>query len=267
MMMVRLGKADTLLAGVGQHYPSMMRPALQLLDKKPGVNTVAALYALVFKDRTVFLADTAVNLDRNEAEDIAKVAILSADTVRKFGVEPRVAMLSFSNFGSVEHPMARKMEKATELVKKLRPDIVVDGEMQADTAVLDSIITNTYPFSTIKGTAANTLIFPDMPSANIAYKLLWHLRSRRGHRPDPDGHGQERARAAARMRRQRRGANGGLRGGGREVKIPIRQRKAACISAAFPFGMVFRISPTSWGRKGGSSFFRRAVVADPARKP
>jgi malate dehydrogenase (oxaloacetate-decarboxylating)(NADP+) len=175
MMMVRLGKADTLLAGVGQHYPSMMRPALQLLEKKPGVNTVAALYALVFKDRTVFLADTAVNLDRNEAENIAEIAILSADTVRKFGVEPRVAMLSFSNFGSVEHPLARKMEKATALVKKMRPDIMVDGEMQADTAVLDSIITNTYPFSTLKGLAANTLIFPDMTSANIAYKLLWHL--------------------------------------------------------------------------------------------
>jgi malate dehydrogenase (oxaloacetate-decarboxylating)(NADP+) len=175
MMLVRLGKAHTLLAGVGQHYPSMMRPALQLLERKPGVNTVAALYALVFKERTVFLADTAVNLERNEAENLAEIAILSADTVRKFGVEPRVAMLSFSNFGSVDHPLARKVAHATELVKKTRPDIVVDGEMQADTAVLESIISNTYSFSSLKGAPANTLIFPDMTSANIAYKLLWHL--------------------------------------------------------------------------------------------
>jgi len=175
MMLVRLGKADTLLAGVGQHYPSMMRPALQLLERKPGVNTVAALYALVFKERTVFLADTAVNLERNEAENLAEIAILSADTVRKFGVEPRVAMLSFSNFGSVDHPLARKVARAVELVKKMRPDIVVDGEMQADTAVLESIISNTYSFSSLKGAPANTLIFPDMTSANIAYKLLWHL--------------------------------------------------------------------------------------------
>ncbi|MFZ5434201.1 MAG: NADP-dependent malic enzyme [Calditrichota bacterium] len=174
-MMLRLGKADALVAGVSQHYPETIRPALQLLEKKPGVNTVAALYAMVFKDRTVFLADTAVNLDHNEPENLAEIAILAADTVKKFDMEPRVAMLSFSNFGSVDHPDAKRMAKATALVRKMRPDLIIDGEMQADTAVVQSIIDNTYPFSALKGGPANTLIFPDMTSANIAYKLLMRL--------------------------------------------------------------------------------------------
>jgi malate dehydrogenase (oxaloacetate-decarboxylating)(NADP+) len=175
MILLRLGKADAFVAGVAQHYPETIRPALQLLKKKPGVNTVAALYAIVFKERTVFLADTAVNIDRNEPENLAETAILAAETVKKFGMTPRIAMLSFSNFGSVDHPAARKVAKATELVRKMKPDLVIDGEMQADTAVVESIIDHTYPFSTLKGGAANTLIFPDMSSANIAYKLLIRL--------------------------------------------------------------------------------------------
>ncbi|MBU0508721.1 NADP-dependent malic enzyme [bacterium] len=174
-MMLKLGEADALVSGVSQHYPDTIRPALQLLDKKPGVKTVAAMYAMVFKDRTVFLADTAVNIDRNDPESLAEIAILSADTVRKFDIEPRVAMLSFSNFGSVNHPAARRVALAAELVRKMRPDLIVDGEMQADTAVVQAIIDKTYPFSPLRGGAANTLIFPDMTSANIAYKLLMRL--------------------------------------------------------------------------------------------
>jgi malate dehydrogenase (oxaloacetate-decarboxylating)(NADP+) len=175
-VLLRLGKADALVAGVAQHYPDTIRPALQLLEKKPGVHTVAALYAMVFKERIVFLADTAVNIDRSEPENLAEIAILSADTVRnRFGIEPRVAMLSFSNFGSVNHPAAKKVATATDIVRKRRPDIIVDGEMQADTAVVQAILDNTYPFSALKGGPANTLIFPDMTSANIAYKLLMRL--------------------------------------------------------------------------------------------
>ncbi len=110
--LVRMHKADAVVAGVAQHYPDTIRPALQLLHKKPGVKRVAALFALMFKDKTVFLADTAVNVDNNEAEDLAETAILSADTVKQhFGIEPRVAMLSFSNFGSVIHPEAQKMAR------------------------------------------------------------------------------------------------------------------------------------------------------------
>jgi malate dehydrogenase (oxaloacetate-decarboxylating)(NADP+) len=175
-MLVRKGKADAFVAGVAQHYPDTIRPALQLLPKMPGVRNVSAMFALIFKDKTVFLADTAVNVDRNSAEDLAEIAILSADTVKnRFKVEPRVAMLSFSNFGSVNHPEARRVAGAVEIVHRLRPDIIIDGEMQADTAVMETFIEHTYPFSKLKGGAANTLIFPDMTSGNIAYKLLARL--------------------------------------------------------------------------------------------
>jgi malate dehydrogenase (oxaloacetate-decarboxylating)(NADP+) len=175
-MLMRRGRADAMVAGVAQHYPDTIRPALQLLKKKPGVKNVSALFALIFKERTVFLADTAVNVDRDEPDDLAEIAILAADTVKhRFAVEPRVAMLSFSNFGSVNHPKARKVAQAVELVHKLRPDIIIDGEMQADTAVTQELLDMTYPFSTLKGGPANTLIFPDMTSGNIAYKLLARL--------------------------------------------------------------------------------------------
>ena len=174
-MLVRMGQADAMVAGVAQHYPDTIRPALQLLSKRPGVNNVAAMYAIIFKERTIFLADTAVNVDHNEPEDLAEIAILAADTVkRNFSVEPRVAMLSFSNFGSVNHPEAKRVRKATELVKAMRPDIIVDGEMQADTAV-DAQLLSTYPFSALQGGPANVLVFPDMTSANICSKLLLTL--------------------------------------------------------------------------------------------
>ncbi len=175
-MLVRTGHADAMVAGVAQHYSDTIRPALQLIPKAAGVKNVSALYAMLFKDRTIFVADAAVNIDRNEAEDLAEIAILSADTVkRNFAVEPRVAMLSFSNFGSVNHPLAKKVRKATEIVHHLRPDIVVDGEMQADTAVDANIIDTTFPFSALHGGPANVLIFPDMASANICGKLLVKL--------------------------------------------------------------------------------------------
>ena len=175
-MLVRVGQADAMVAGVDQHYPDTIRPALQLLAKEPGVKNVAALYAIIFKERTVFLSDTAVNIDRNEPEDLAEIAILAADTVkRNFTVEPRVAMLSFSNFGSVNHPLAKKVRKATEIVRAKRPDIKIDGEMQADTAVDSTLLDGTYPFSALHGEPANVLIFPDMTSANICSKLLVKL--------------------------------------------------------------------------------------------
>jgi malate dehydrogenase (oxaloacetate-decarboxylating)(NADP+) len=173
IMLLRHKKADALVAGVSQHYSDIIRPALQLLPKKPGIRNVSALFALVFKNRNLYLADVGVNIDANKAEDLAEIAILAADTVRKdFMCEPRVAMVSFSNFGSVPHPLSKKVAEAVRLVKELRPDIVIDGEMQADTAVSEKLLRTTYKFSSLDGEAANTLIFPDMTSANIAYKLL-----------------------------------------------------------------------------------------------
>ena len=114
-----------------------------------------------------------MNIDPS-AEDLAEIALSAAETARRFNVEPRVAMLSFSNFGSTRHPLADKVRRAVEIVKRRAPDLMIDGEMQADTAVMPDIIETTYPFSTLKG-GANVLIFPNLESGNIAYKLLSRL--------------------------------------------------------------------------------------------
>ncbi|HEY6951980.1 MAG TPA: phosphate acyltransferase, partial [Bacteroidota bacterium] len=120
--------------------------------------------------QTIFIADATINIEPS-SDDLADIAILAAEKVRQLDIEPRVAMLSFSNFGGTKHPLAEKVAKAVELVKKRAPDLMVDGEMQADTAVVPEIISEIYPFSSLKG-SANILICPDLTSANIAYKLL-----------------------------------------------------------------------------------------------
>jgi malate dehydrogenase (oxaloacetate-decarboxylating)(NADP+) len=172
-MMVELGDADGLLSGLTHHYAETIRPALQMTGVREGVERVAGAYMLIFDDRVFFLADTTVNIDPT-AEQLAEIAILTADLARRFGVEPRIAMLSFSNFGSNPHPAAKKVREAVELVWKRAPDLVIDGEMQADTAVLTSILEESYSWSQLDG-PANVLIFPELQSANIAYKLLWRL--------------------------------------------------------------------------------------------
>ena len=173
MMMVRSGDAEGLIAGLTQHYPDTMRPALQIIGKAAGVSRIAGLYMMVFKDQTIFIADATVNIEPT-AEDLAEIAILTAEHVKHFNIEPRVAMLSFSNFGSSRHPVAEKVARAVEIVKRHKPDLPIDGEMQADTAVSAEILNSIYPFSTLKQ-PANVLICPDLASANIAYKLLAHL--------------------------------------------------------------------------------------------
>jgi len=169
-MMVYMGDADGFIAGLNQHYPDTIRPALQLIGTRPGVHRVAGIYMLIVKRDIYFFADTTVNIEPT-AEDLAEIAVCAADCARRFGVEPRVAMLSFSNFGSTRHPLAEKVKRATELVRKLQPGLMVDGEMQADTAVCPEIINETYPFSTLRG-GANVLVFPDLAAANCAYKLM-----------------------------------------------------------------------------------------------
>jgi len=169
-MMVYMGDADGFIAGLNQHYPDTIRPALQLIGTRPGVHRVAGIYMLIVKRDIYFFADTTVNIEPT-AEDLAEIAVCAADCARRFGVEPRVAMLSFSNFGSTRHPLAEKVKRATELVRKLQPGLMVDGEMQADTALCPEIINETYPFSTLRG-GANVLVFPDLEAANCAYKLM-----------------------------------------------------------------------------------------------
>jgi malate dehydrogenase (oxaloacetate-decarboxylating)(NADP+) len=128
---------------------------------------------MLLKDRVYFFADTTVNIDPS-AEELAEIALLTAEVARRFNIEPRVAMLSFSNFGSAKHPKVEKVRRATEIVKQRAPDLMVDGEMQADTAVVPEFILEHYPFSTLKP-PANVLIFPDLQTANVAYKLVQRL--------------------------------------------------------------------------------------------
>jgi malate dehydrogenase (oxaloacetate-decarboxylating)(NADP+) len=173
MMMVQSGDADGLISGLTQHYPETLRPALEIVGKREGVRKISGLYMLIFKHRTVFIGDATVNIEPT-AEDLAEIALLTAERVRQFDIEPRIAMLSFSNFGGTRHPLSDKVVRAVELVKKAAPDLMIDGEMQADTAVSPEILNEVYPFCALKE-PANVLICPDLTSANIAYKLLAHL--------------------------------------------------------------------------------------------
>lgn len=173
MMMVQQGDADGLISGLTQHYPETVRPALQIIGKREGVKTIAGLYMLVFKTQTIFIADATVNIEPT-AEDLAGIALLTAEKVRQLDIEPKVAMLSFSNFGSTKHALTEKVRDAVALVKSMDPSLMVDGEMMADTAVSPEILSELYPFSPLQG-PANVLICPDLTSANIAYKLLAKL--------------------------------------------------------------------------------------------
>lgn len=172
-MMVQAGDADGLMNGISRSYPEAIRPAIQTVGVRPG-SKLAGIYMMIFKRRVLFFADTTVNIEPS-AEDLADIAIYTADLSQHFVDEkPRVAMLSFSNFGSNRHPFAIKVSRAVELVKKKRPELVIDGEMQADTALVPEILQENYPFSTLKE-PANILIFPDLQSGNIAYKLMMRL--------------------------------------------------------------------------------------------
>jgi malate dehydrogenase (oxaloacetate-decarboxylating)(NADP+) len=173
MMMVNMGDADAFLGGVTSEYPEVLRPALQIVGTKEGVQHAAGLYIMIANRRVYLFADCTVNIDPT-AETLADIAVLAADfAVKELGLEPRVAMLSFSNFGSAPHAFSNKVREAVKLVKARRPDLVIDGEMQADTAVTEAILQQRFPFSRVHD--ANVLIFPDLGSANISYKLLARL--------------------------------------------------------------------------------------------
>jgi malate dehydrogenase (oxaloacetate-decarboxylating)(NADP+) len=172
-MMVHMGDADGFVAGVSQNFPDTIRPALQIIKTRPDVHRVAAVFVIVTKKDMYFFADTHVNANPT-AEDLAEIAVLAAEVAREFDVEPRVAMLSFSNFGSTTHPLAEKMRRAVELALEKNPELMVDGEMMADTALSAEIMEEEYPFSQLKG-GATVLIFPDLGAANIAYKMMMRI--------------------------------------------------------------------------------------------
>ena len=169
-MMLDNGDVDALISGLTTHYPQTIKPALQCVGVKEGFKIVSGLYIVITKKEVYFFSDATVNVNPT-AEELAQIAISAADTVKEFDVVPKIAMLSFSNFGSAPYPQSVKVKEATSIVKKLRPDLIVDGEMQADTAVVPEIRELDYPFSSLQGNS-NVLIFPSLEAGNIAYKLL-----------------------------------------------------------------------------------------------
>jgi len=171
--MVAKGDADALVSGVNLHYPETIRPALEVIGAHPKAGLVSGMYMLVFERQVVFCADTTVNIDPT-AEQVAQIAFAASRIARTIGMEPKIALLSFSNFGSVRHPQAEKMARAAELLRQRDPTLMVEGEMQADTALDPQIVRRDYPFSSLTE-PANVLIFPNLSAGNIAYKLLDHL--------------------------------------------------------------------------------------------
>jgi malate dehydrogenase (oxaloacetate-decarboxylating)(NADP+) len=170
-VMVHLGHADALVAGIEQHYPDALRPVLQIIGTED--KRAHSVHLMIVKDRVIFFADTTVNIAPN-SEELAEIAISTAEVARRFHLEPRVAMLSFSNFGSARHESVERVRRAVEIVKRERPELTVDGEMQLDTAMTPELMARLFPFSALQ-TAANVLIFPDLQSANIGFKLLKQL--------------------------------------------------------------------------------------------
>jgi malate dehydrogenase (oxaloacetate-decarboxylating)(NADP+) len=171
-MMVKMGAADAFISGLTYDYPDVIRPSLQIHHTAKGAARAAGVYIMIVEDRVYLFTDATVNIEPT-AEDLAEIASLAADFAKRLEIDPRVAFLSFSNFGSTPHPLSEKVRRAVELTKSRRPDLLVDGEMQADSAVVVDIIENRYPFSAVKD--ANVLVFPSLESANIAYKLLARL--------------------------------------------------------------------------------------------
>jgi len=172
-MMVQMDDADALIGGLTYHYPQTIRPALQCIGVKEGYNIVSGMYIVIIKRKIFFFADTTVNVDP-DANQLAEIAISAAETVKKFDIVPKIAMLSFSNFGSAPYPQSIKVAKAVKIVKEKRPDLIIEGEMQADTAVVPDRLEKEFPFSSLKG-SANVLIFPNLEAGNITYKLFQRL--------------------------------------------------------------------------------------------
>ncbi|MCC6772724.1 MAG: NADP-dependent malic enzyme [Gemmatimonadaceae bacterium] len=172
-VMLARGDADAMLTGMTTTYPEALRPALEVVGSSSKSALVAGMYMLVFDKQVVFCGDTTVNIEPT-AEQLSQIAYAAARIVRAFGQTPRVAMLSFSNFGSVRHPEAVRVAEAVALVRQRDPSLMVDGEMQADTAVDSAVLAESFPFSALKE-SANVLIFPNLSAGNIAYKLLRDL--------------------------------------------------------------------------------------------
>ncbi len=170
-MMVETGEADAMISGLTKNYPDTIRPAIQIIGTEDGVKKIAGMYLLLTKRGPLFLADTTVNFNPT-AEELADITLMVAKEVRNFNLTPRIAMLSYSNFGTSDSPEASLVAEARKLVKQRNPSLIVDGEMQASTAFSNDILKDNYPFSELVDQEVNTLIFPNLAAGNIAYNLL-----------------------------------------------------------------------------------------------
>jgi malate dehydrogenase (oxaloacetate-decarboxylating)(NADP+) len=173
-MMVECGDADCMISGLAKNYPDTIRPALQTIGTEEGVQKIAGMYMMLTKKGPLFLADTTVNFNPT-AEELAEITLLVAKEVRHFNITPRIAMLSYSNFGSSDSPEARLVSEARRLIKQKLPSLIVDGEMQASVAFNNELMKENYPFCELVDKNVNTLIFPNLASGNIAYNLLKEL--------------------------------------------------------------------------------------------
>jgi malate dehydrogenase (oxaloacetate-decarboxylating)(NADP+) len=173
-MMVECGDADCMISGLAKNYPDTIRPALQTIGTEEGVKKIAGMYMMLTKKGPLFLADTTVNFNPT-VEELADITLMVAKEVRQFNITPRIAMLSYSNFGSSDSPEAKLVADARKLVKQKMPSLIVDGEMQASVAFNNELMKDNYPFSELVDKNVNTLIFPNLASGNIAYNLLKEL--------------------------------------------------------------------------------------------
>ncbi len=173
-MMVETGEADALISGLTRNYPDTIRPALQIIGMGKGVERVAGMYITLTPKGPLFLADTTINFNPT-VEELADITLQTAKEVRQFNITPRIAMLSYSNFGSTPTPEAKLVRDAVQIVKKADPNLVVDGEVQASTAFDTELLNNNYPFSDLINGGVNTLIFPNLAAGNIAYNLLMEV--------------------------------------------------------------------------------------------
>ena len=173
-MMVETGDADAMISGLRRNYAEAIRPALQIIGTEEGVKKIAGMYLLITKKGPIFLADTTVNFNPT-AEELADIAMMVAKEVRSFNITPRIAMLSYSNFGSSDSPEAKLVAKATAILKQRSPSLIVDGEMQGTLAFNNDILKENYPFSDLVGESVNVLIFPNLTAGNVAYNLLKEL--------------------------------------------------------------------------------------------
>jgi len=169
-MMVHEGLVDGQVHGVARSYPDAIRPVLQVIPRRKDVSKVSGVYLMISKTHTLLFADPTVNITPS-SEDLAEIAVLAAEMARFFDLNPRIAMISFSNFGDTRHPDAERVREAVRIAREKNPGLVIDGEMQADTALVADILNKEYPFNRLGGTA-NVLVFPELAAANVAYKLL-----------------------------------------------------------------------------------------------